>query len=174
MAENKGTTDTAAGRELVITRVFNAPRKLVFKAFTEAERMAQWWGPKGSSIHVAKLDFRPGGMFHYSLESPDGNVMWARFIYREIMEPEKIVFVSSFSDEQGNITRAPFFDNWPLEILNKLTLTENGGKTTLTLKGGPINATEDERSRFESLFSSMQQGFSGTFDQLEEFLSKES
>jgi uncharacterized protein YndB with AHSA1/START domain len=121
-------------------------------------------------MDVAKLDFRPGGMFHYSMQTPDGNVMWGRFVYREIEEPVRIVFVNSFSDEHGNITRAPFAATWPLEVLNHLSLSEKNGKTTITLKGGPINATDDERKTFAGAFSSMQQGFTGTFDQLEEFL----
>jgi uncharacterized protein YndB with AHSA1/START domain len=82
------------------------------------------------------------------------------------------VFVSSFSDEAGGITRAPFSPTWPIEVLNNLTLTEENGKTTLTLRGGPINPTHEERANFEGMFDSMQQGFGGTFDQLDEYLAK--
>ncbi len=156
--------------KLVITRVFDAPRQLVFKAWSQAERLAQWWGPKGCSIEVSRLDFRPGGEFHYRMGTPDGGEMWGKFIYREIAEPEKIVFVSSFSDRQGNITRSPFSPSWPLQVLNNLTLTEQNGKTLLTLSGGPIGATEEEQQTFVSFVGSMQQGFSGTFDQLAEYL----
>jgi uncharacterized protein YndB with AHSA1/START domain len=86
--------------------------------------------------------------------------------------PERIVFVNSFSDENGAITRAPFSDKWPKEVRNTLTLTEEGGKTTLSLHGGPIGVTDEERAMFESMFASMQQGFSGTFEQLEQYLAK--
>src|SRR5215216_6709914 len=85
--------------ELVIQRVFDAPRSLVWKALSEAERLAQWWGPKGCTIQVARLEFRPGGLFHYSMHFPDGEPMWARFLYREIAPPERLVWVNSFSDE---------------------------------------------------------------------------
>jgi uncharacterized protein YndB with AHSA1/START domain len=93
-----------------------------------------------------------------------------RFIYRDIVAPEKLVFINSFSDANGGITRAPFSPTWPLEILNTLTLTERDGKTTLDLRGSPINATEAERKTFEGMRNSLRQGFTGTFDQLETYL----
>lgn len=172
-SEDTSATEKATDSEFVITRVLDVPRDLVWKAWTRAERLAQWWGPKGFKIHVARLDFRPGGVFHYSMEAGNGHTMWGKFVYCEIAAPERMVFVSSFSDEAGNITRAPFFDGgWPLEVRNTLTLIERDGTTTLTLRGGPINATEDERKTFEANFDSMRQGFRGTFDQLAEYLAK--
>jgi uncharacterized protein YndB with AHSA1/START domain len=158
-------------KELVITRVFNAPRNIVFKMWTEAQHLEKWWGPKGFNIIVKQYDLRPGGIFHYCMAG-DGFEMWGRFEYQEIVEPEKIVFINSFSDKDGNITRAPFSATWPLEVMNTLTLTENAGKTTLTLRGGPHNATEEELIAFEGMFESMNQGFAGTFDQLDEYLAK--
>lgn len=159
-------------KDLVITRELNAPRELVFKVWTSAEHLAKWWGPKGFAMGVSKLDFRPGGMFHYSMKSPEGFVMWGRFDYDEIEQPEKIVFTSAFSDEEGNITRAPFSATWPLTVLNKLILKEEGGKTLLTLSGYPVNATDEECNMFENMHASMQQGFGGTFDQLEAYLAE--
>ncbi len=161
--------------EFVITRVFDAPRDLVWKAWTEPEHLAEWWGPKGCTVRVVKLDVRPGGMFHYAMQFKPGHDMWGRFVYREIAAPSRLVYVSSFSDEKGGITRAPFSqlnDTWPLEVLNTLTLSERGGKTTITLRGAPINATEEERKMFASMFASMQQGFGGTFDKLAEYLAR--
>jgi uncharacterized protein YndB with AHSA1/START domain len=157
--------------EFVIERVFNALRNLVWKAFTEANRLEEWWGPVGFKMQVRKLEFSPGGTFHYSMQSPDGFVMWGKFVYLQIIEPEKIVFILSFSDENGGITRAPMSATWPLEVFNVLTLTEKDGRTTLRLKGAPINATEEEIETFRSEFEGMNKGFSGTFDQLEEYLS---
>jgi uncharacterized protein YndB with AHSA1/START domain len=158
--------------EFSITRVFNAPRQLVWNAWTEAHRLAEWWGPKGFTMKVAKLDLRPGGTFHYSMLTPDGHEMWGKFIYQEIDPPERLVLVNSFSDAAGNITRAPFAADWPLEVRNVMTLTESGGKTTLLLKGRPINATEAERRKFDWFHDSMNQGFGGTFDQLATYLAK--
>ena len=108
MATSDDSTPPSEERELVITRAFDAPRELVWKAFTESDRLSQWWGPKGFTMLVRALDFRPGGVYHYSMRSPDGHIMWGKFIYREIQAPERLVFVNSFSDEEGNIVRSPF------------------------------------------------------------------
>lgn len=160
-------------RKLVITRTFDAPRELVWNAFTESDRLAHWWGPKGFTMVVRTLDFRLGGTFHYSMRSPDGHITWGKFVYRDIQPSERLVFVSSFSDEAGNIIRSPFSPTWPLEILNTLTLTESGGTTTVTLRGGPINSTEEERETFWNAQESVRQGFAGTFDQLAAYLAEE-
>jgi uncharacterized protein YndB with AHSA1/START domain len=96
--------------------------------------------------------------------------LWGKFVFQEIQAPERLVFVSSFVDEESNIVRAPFSPTWPLEILNTVTLTESDGKTTVTFRGGPINATEEERDTFWNSQKSVQQGFAGTFDQLAAYL----
>lgn len=163
---------TLEGGELVLTRIFNAPRELVFKAWTEAEHLAHWWGPTGFELSVHTLDLRPGGSFHYCMKSAEGFEMWGKFVYHEIHFPEKLVYVNSFSDAEANIIRAPFSEKIPLEIMNKLSFTENEGKTTLIMRGGPINTTEEEHKFFEGMYDSMKQGFSGTFDQLDAYLAK--
>lgn len=169
------TATATRAEDFVITRVFNTPRDAVWKAWTEADSLEKWWGPKGCKLRVVKLDFKPGGIFHYAMEFQPGHPMYGRFIYREITAPERLVFVSSFSDEKGGITSAPFpqiKDTWPLEILNTVTLAETGGKTTLTLRGAPVHAKEEERKTFEGMFDSMQKGFGGTFDQLDAYLAE--
>jgi uncharacterized protein YndB with AHSA1/START domain len=163
-----------SAEEFVIERTFDAPRDLVFKAWTEPERLAQWWGPKGFTMISTKVDLRPGGVFHYDMRGPDGKEMWGKFVYREIVPPEKMVFIVSFSDENGGITRHPMAPTWPREVINFLTMSESGGKTTVTLRGGPYAATEEERATFKAGHASMQQGFTGTFDQLDEYLAKAS
>jgi uncharacterized protein YndB with AHSA1/START domain len=163
----------ATDQDFVVTRTFDASRDLVWKAWTDPDALAKWWGPKGSAVRVLKFDYRLGGVFHYSFAYQPGHEMYARFIYREIAAPGRLVFIVSFSDLQGGITRAPFpqlGDKWPLEVLNTMTLTEKDGKTTLTLRAGPINATEEERATFVGMFDSMRQGFGGTFDQLVAYL----
>jgi uncharacterized protein YndB with AHSA1/START domain len=154
-----------------ISRTFDAPRELVWKAFTESHRLMHWWGPKGFHWVSAKLDLRPGGVFHYCMRSPDGSAeMWGKFVYREIDPPQRIVFVNSFSNAQGGIVRAPFNPNWPLEVLNVVTFTEDAGRTTITVRGGPINASEEERQAYRGASKMMEQGFGGTFDQLTDYL----
>ncbi|WP_408010047.1 SRPBCC domain-containing protein [Pseudalkalibacillus sp. A8] len=158
--------------KIEITRTFDAPRELVFKAFTEKEHLLNWWGPKGWTLDVTKLELRPDGVFHYSQKSQDGNVMWGKFVFNEIESPEKLVYTNSFSDEEGNIVRAPFNANWPLEIQNTLTFIEHDGKTTLTMIGVPVSPTEEEVKTFEESQEMVQKGFEGTFDQLADYLSK--
>lgn len=156
---------------LLLSRVFNAPRELVFKVWTDPEHFGKWWGPQGFSLDVIKMDVRPGGMFLGCQKSPDGSqAMWGKFVYQEVIEPEKLVFVQSFSDEEGNTIRAPFNANWPLEIMNIITFEEINGKTTLTMQGGPVNATTEERAAFDEMAPMVKQGFGGTFDQLAEHL----
>ena len=166
---------TVDAKEFTISRSFAAPRERVWRAWTNAESLARWWGPKGCVTRVIKLELRPGGMFHYAMAFQGGPEMYGRFIFREVVAPERLVWINAFSDAAGGITRAPFPQlngKWPLEVLNVLTFTEEGGRTTLHLRGGPINATEEERNIFDGHTESMRQGFGGTFDQLDAFLAQ--
>ena len=169
MTPNKSVT---AGPDFVISRVFDAPRDLVWKAFTEPERMKQWWGPKGFTVIASKMDLRPGGTYHYGMKAPNGSAMWGKFIFREIVAPERMVFINSFSDEAGGITRHPMSPTWPLEMLSTFTFEDVGGKTKVTIRWAPHNATEDERKTFDSGHDSMRQGWGGTLDKLAGYLPK--
>lgn len=155
---------------LVITRELKAGKRQVFDAWAKSENIAQWWGPKGFDTTAKSFDFKVGGLFHYSFQAGDAPAMWGKFVFREIEAPHKIVFVNAFSDEAGNLTRAPFSEAWPVEISNTMTLDEQDGITTLTLQGTPVNATPEEIKVFDENFESMRQGFGGTFDRLEDFL----
>lgn len=156
----------------VISREFNAPRELVWKAWTEPERMKEWFGPKGVTSRYAKMDFRPGGSYHYSQVTPDGKEMWGKAVYREIIAPEKIVWVQSFSDKDGGFTRHPLSPTWPLQMLTEAMFSERGGKTTVTIKWLPLDATNEELQTFDGARGGMTQGWAGTFDQLTEYLAK--
>ena len=169
--DRAAASDRVAG-EFVYTRVFDAPRELVWKAQSEVDRLKQWWGPKGFKVFAARMDFRPGGMFHYGMRTQSGQEMWGRFVYREIVAPERIVWINSFSDANGGLTRHPGSEDWPLEMLNTMTLAEHEGKTTLTLRVAAHDATESERATFVAGFASMQAGYGGTMDQLAEYLAK--
>lgn len=159
-------------KPFVISQTFDAPRDRVWKAWTERGRLMQWFGPKGFTMPAAKLDFRPGGIFHYCLSAPDGNEMWGKFVYREIVAPERIGLVNSFSDEDGNITRHPFSATWPLEMLSTTTFAEEGGGTKVTIEWSPLNPTDEERKTFDSSHDGMKQGWSGTFEQLTDYLAR--
>lgn len=161
-----------AGDAFEISRTFDAPRSLVWKAWTEPDRMAQWFGPKGAKVFHSKNDARPGGVYHYGMQTPDGNKVWGTWVYREISEPQRLVFVSSFSDEKGGIARHPMAPDWPRETLSTILFDEKNGKTTVTVKWVPINSTETERKVFRDAKASMHGGWSGTFDQLEEYVAE--
>ncbi len=112
-------------RELVITRVFDAPRRLVFKAWTEPERLAQWWGPQGFTTPFCEMDVRPGGAFRFGMRSPQGTDHWLRGVFREIAEPARLVCTWAWEDEEGKPCH---------ETLLTVTFAERDGKTTLTLR----------------------------------------
>ncbi|HMA75045.1 MAG TPA: SRPBCC domain-containing protein [Xanthobacteraceae bacterium] len=154
----------------IIARTFDAPRDVVFKAFTEPERMKRWWGPKGFTVIASTMDLRPGGTYHYGLKAPDGSTMWGKFVYSEIVAPERLVFINSFSDENGGITRHPMSPTWPLEMLSTFSFTEEHGRTTFTVKWTPLDPSPEERATFDGAQDNMRQGWSGTMDQLAAYL----
>ncbi|MES2690716.1 MAG: SRPBCC domain-containing protein [Bacteroidota bacterium] len=156
---------------LKIVRHFNAPKALVFEAFSSAEAFAEWWGPTGMPVSVTHFDFRAGGKTHYKMEG-NGHVMWGLFQYKNISSPDLIEFISSFSDEEGNVCKAPFPIEFPDKVFNRITLTEHKGVTTLALEGHPIDPTNEQEATYYSMTESMEQGFGGTFNQLEQYLLK--
>ncbi len=114
-----------ADRVLKIERVFNAPRSLVFKAWTESEHIARWWGPRGFTAKVLKNDLRPGGAYRIYMRGPENDDHWTQGIYREVVPPERLVMVGSWADAQGNPTRP--------ETTLTLLFEDVAGKTRLTL-----------------------------------------
>ena len=157
--------------DFVISRVFEAPRALLWQCFTEPEHMRQWWGPKDSTVVASKMDLRVGGTYHGAMRDPSGRVMWAKFVYREIVPPERLVWVHSFSDENGGLTRHPLSPTWPLELLTTVTFEdEPDGKTKLTLRWTPLNATAEEQKTFDSSHDGMTQGWNGSFERLAAYL----
>ena len=92
--------------EFVMSRVFDAPRDLVWTCFTDPERMKEWWGPKGFKVLAAKIDLRPGGMYHYGMQAPTGQTMWGKFVFREIVPQELMVFIRLVSHQKRAASRA--------------------------------------------------------------------
>jgi len=155
-----------------ITRVVDAPRDKVWKVWTEVEHLRHWWGPKGFAVTHCTVDLRPGGIMHYCLRMPDGGEMWGKFVYREIRKPERLVCINSFSDKDGGTTVHPMMADWPREMLTTVSFEEQRGKTRITVQWVPVDAsTEIERRTFDDGRDSMKQGWSGTFEQLEAYLS---
>jgi uncharacterized protein YndB with AHSA1/START domain len=136
---NKSTNLVEETRqEIVITRVFDAPRARLWKAWTDPELMKRWWGGKGITCPVCSIDLRVGGHYKYSMQFPDGLTVWATGVYREIHEPDHLVFTDSFGDENGNIVSPTMYGmgaDFPEELLIELTFEKVGNdKTKLTLR----------------------------------------
>lgn len=130
-------TDTGSERTLEITRLLAAPRERVFKAWTEPEQVKHWWGPNGFTTPVSSIDLRPGGAWHYCMRSPEGRDYWSKGVYRQIVEPERIVSTDFFADEQGNQVPPAQYGmsaDWPAEMQVTVSFAEQDGKTKLTVQ----------------------------------------
>lgn len=152
-----------------ITRTFDASRDEMWKAWTDPDLFGKWFGPKGFTSQVKTLDLRPGGILHSCIRSPEGQEMWAKFVYRDVTPPSRLAWEHSFSDKDGNLTRHPFRSSWPLKLLTTVIFEEQSGKTKLTLTWTPLEATEAECEVFANEIPGMNQGWGGTFDQLADF-----
>jgi uncharacterized protein YndB with AHSA1/START domain len=159
--------------EFVMSRVFDAPRDLLWKCFTDPERMKHWWGPKGFKVIASQMDLRVGGTYHNGMTAPNGAAMWGLFTYREIMPQRKLVFVNSFSDENGGVTRHSGHEKWPLQMISTFTFEDApGGKTMFTVRWQTLDATPEEQHIFDTMHARMTQGWSGIMEQLEAYLAK--
>jgi uncharacterized protein YndB with AHSA1/START domain len=157
-------------KELVLTRVFDAPRELVFQAWTEPEHLKRWWGPNGFTLPYCTVDLRPGGAIHFCMRSPDGFEIWSKGIYREIVPPERFVSTNYFSDEQGNkLTPGHYgMPDWPTEMLMTVTFEEKDGKTTMTVR--QVSATDvlPEAGKKDA-----ERGWGESFDRLAAYVTSE-
>ncbi len=151
-------------RALVITRVFDAPREAVWRAWTEPERFMRWWGPQGFTSPFCTIDLRVGGRYLACMRSPDGKDYWSTGVYREIVPPARLVYTDNFADERGNVVPASHYGmpgDVPLDMLVTVTLEERGGKTTLTLTHAGLPAGERDGAGL---------GWNQSFDKLAEAL----
>jgi uncharacterized protein YndB with AHSA1/START domain len=153
--KNNGTltVTTPTDREVVLTRVFDAPRHLVFDAFTKPELLKRWFGPHGWSLVICEVDLRVGGGFRFVLRGPDGRDMGMRGVYREIAPPDRSVHMESF-------------DDFPGESQVTTVLTEQDGKTTLTAT--VLYASKEVRDAV--IQSGMEHGAAESYDKLAELL----
>lgn len=136
MPENL-SSDTTSGDELVVSRLFDAPRELVWRAWTDPEHFMRWWGPAEFTAPHCTIDLRPGGAWHAAMRSPDGQDYWSKGIYREIVEPERIVSTDYFSNADGDRVEPTEYGlppGWPAEMLITVTFEEVEGGTRLTVR----------------------------------------
>lgn len=158
--------------EAVFVRIFDAPRQVVWDAWTKEEHLKQWFGPTGSQITYAKMELRSGGSFHYCMKHGEHGEMWGIWKFREVDPPKKIQLVQSFSDRDGGISTHPMAPTWPKKTLSTTTFEETNGKTTMTLRWEPFDATQEEIDTFNAGRAGMDEGWGGTFARLDEYLAR--
>ena len=155
MAIANSTAIEAPEHELVITRIFDAPRSIVFKAWTDPAQLARWGGPKGMTFTIVKMDPRPGGAYTFRMSGSAGDHR-SQGVYRELVAPERIVFTTQWADADGNPVS-------PATILT-LTFEDHAGKTKLTLHQGGFDSAIERDNHGE--------GYRSTLERLAEYLEK--
>jgi uncharacterized protein YndB with AHSA1/START domain len=154
-----------------VSREFDAPRALLYLAHTDVAHLLGWFGPAGAKLLKADLDLRPGGTYHYGLVLPNGLEMWGKQEYREVVAPERLVFLQSFSDKDGGLARHPMAPTWPARMLATTTFEALGeARSRLGVTWAPHDPTEAEARTFDGARDGMAAGFKGMFDQLEAYL----
>ena len=165
-AEEKPSTGPGA-QAVVVTRVLDAPRSLVFRAWTEPERLKRWWGPRGFTAPVVETDPRIGGRYLWGMRSPDGHESYTTGVFREFVEPERFVVTESFADADGTVVPASHYGlsgDWPAAVIMTVALEEWDGATVMTIREEGI--PEEMREPGEA-------GLRESVDKLAEYLGSE-
>ena len=158
-AKASAVARSTADREIVITRMFDAPREMVYKAWTDPRQMARWWGPKMMTNPVCELDVRPGGAILIHMRAPDGTVYPMSGVYKEIVPSERLVFTSVALDKDGKA----MFEN-----LNTIILSEQGGKTTVMVS---VKVLKSSAGAVQHL-AGMEMGWKMMLDRLGAFVTR--
>lgn len=156
---NQAATSAAMEGTVAITRVFDAPRALVWQAWTDPKMMAQWFGPRGFTSSVPELDVRVGGALRIVMHGPDGNDYPMKGVFREVVPPERLVFSNIAIDKNGNHL---------LEGETTITFSEHGGKTTLTVKAHAVG----KAAIAAQMLAGMEAGWTQSIDKLEELVAR--
>ena len=154
---------TTAVKTITITRIFDAPRELVWEAWTDPEQVKQWWGPKNYNAPASKIDLRDGGRYVVSMQGPDGKMIWSGGVYKKIDPPNELVMTDNFTAEDGNVVPASHYDfeeDFPEGVIT-VHFEDLGGKTKMTLTHEKMPVTESEGAT---------QGWNESFDKLVEAL----
>ncbi len=156
---------TETGQTLTITRTFDAPRAQVWKAWTDPEQLMRWWGPRGFTSPIDRIDLRVGGRYLFSMRSPEGQDYWSTGVYTEIVPMALLVYTDSFADANGNVVSAVSYgmsEDFPLEMQVTVRFEDLDGKTRLTLTTTGIPAGK--------MYEDARIGWEQSLDKLEEIL----
>jgi uncharacterized protein YndB with AHSA1/START domain len=155
------TKNDVKERKVTITRIFNAPREMVFKAWTDPKQMEQWWGPYGFTSSDCKMDIKPNGKWQIRMDAPQMgfNNLWTKGVFKEIVEPEKLVLTNEGSAGDGEAF---------IKAINTVTFEEHNGKTKLTLEIVVTYLAQEWQSAYEG----MEQGWSQSLEKLATLFTK--
>ena len=159
-ARTDGMTVRTEGLDVVATRTFDAPRDLVFRAWSDCDRLVHWWGPKGWTLPVCEMDFRVGGSWFYCMAGPKGEQGCGRSTYDEILTPERIVYRDAFAEADGS----PMADMPEMRI--EVDFVEDDRRTTVTSRAHFASSKDLEAS----IAMGMESGLMETWDRLEQYL----
>jgi uncharacterized protein YndB with AHSA1/START domain len=158
------TPPAGPGQPIVVTRVLDAPRDLVWRAWTEPERLKQWWGPTGFTAPAARTDPRVGGTYLWGMRSPEGQEFYTSGVFREVVENERFVVTEQFADADGTVVPASQYGmpgDWPAETVMTVTLEDRGSRTAMTVRE---EGTPAEMAAFSEL------GLRQSIDKLADYL----
>lgn len=153
-----------------ISREFKAQQGLMWRLWTEKDLLEKWSGPKGTKLKQSNFELKAGATNHYCMISPDGTESWGKQVFREVMKPDRVIYITSFSDAQGNMARHPMSATWPLEMLTTITLLPLGDKTRVTVEWMPLFPAAEEIETFNSAHEGMKMGWTGSLDTLQQYL----
>jgi uncharacterized protein YndB with AHSA1/START domain len=158
--------------DLNLSRLVDAPRELVFRVWTEAEHLAQWFAPRRVDIPFCRIDPRPDGAIHFCHRTQDGMEVLVKGIYREFVAPELLVFSLWFVDASGGPAPHPMFPDWPTDarILTTVTFVDIDGKTQLTVQQALVPGAVQASDTFGRERDAAREGWIETLDRLQEYV----
>ena len=156
-----------------LTHVVAVPRDSVWAALSNPDRFARWWGGEGAQKRVASMSFHPGGRLLYAIDRPNEPPRWGRWVYRDIIEPARLVFVASCADANGGVTRHPRVPHWPRYVHHTLDLADVAGGTEFRLCSRPVHASEEEIRTFEDRHDSLRRDLADAWARLDAYLAGE-
>lgn len=153
-----------------ITREFRAQQNLMWRLWTEKDLLEKWSGPKGTKLKQSNFELKAGATNHYCMVMADGAESWGKQVFREVMQPDRLVYITSFSDVEGNMIRHPMSATWPLEMLTTITFSPQGENTRVTIEWMPLSSSATEIETFNSAHEGMKMGWTGSLDTLDQYL----